>query len=57
MTRKGVIYKWTNKINGKVYIGKTVDEIKRKSSHKKDRRYYSYFHNAIDNKEETQNEE
>lgn len=48
MTRRGVIYKWTNKINGKVYVGKTVDEIKRKSSHKKDRRNYSAFHKAID---------
>lgn len=48
MMRKGVIYKWTNKINGKVYIGKTIDEIKRRSAHKKDRRCYSYFHKAID---------
>lgn len=28
-----IIYKYTNLINGKVYIGQTVDEVKRKKSH------------------------
>ena len=43
---EGVIYKYTNKINGKVYIGQTIDEVKRKSRHKScvDK---NYFHNAI----------
>lgn len=43
---EGVIYKYTNKVNGKVYIGQTISEIKRKSRHKscKDN---NYFHNAI----------
>ena len=43
---EGVIYKYTNKINSKVYIGQTVDEVKRKSRHKScvDN---NHFHNAI----------
>lgn len=43
---EGVIYKYTNKINGKVYIGQTIDEVKRKSRHKScvDN---NYFHSAI----------
>lgn len=44
----GVIYKWTNKINGKAYIGKTIDEDRRKYQHI----YYKeklddYFHRAL----------
>lgn len=42
------IYKATNKINGKVYIGKTYDFLKRKEEHLKDRRGNSIFHRAID---------
>lgn len=43
---EGVIYRYTNKLNGKVYIGQTINEAKRKSRHKscKDQ---DYFHNAI----------
>lgn len=43
-----MIYKYTNKINGKVYIGKTVDLKARHYQHLNDRRYKCYFHNAID---------
>ena len=41
---EGIIYKYTNKINGKVYIGQTVDEVKRKSRHKScvDKNYFHY---------------
>jgi group I intron endonuclease len=47
----GIIYKATNKINGKVYIGQTIKLLKnRKYSHKSDalkNRYDIYFHRAI----------
>lgn len=43
------IYKATNKINGKIYIGQTVDFEKRKKEHELDRRNKnSIFHRAID---------
>ena len=44
----GIIYKYTNKVNGKIYIGQTVNEKSRKAEH---RRAYLRdsvaFHNAI----------
>lgn len=42
----GIIYKYTNKLNGKVYIGQTVNERERYLAHKN---CYGkcYFHNAI----------
>lgn len=43
---EGVIYKYTNKINGKVYIGQTINENRRKQEHLLAREN-SYFHNAI----------
>lgn len=46
MERIGVIYKWTNKINGKSYIGQTIDEEGRKKGHINGR-YKCYFHDAI----------
>ena len=45
---KGIIYKYTNTVNGKCYIGKTTNAIKRKWSHLHDRRHKSLFHNALD---------
>ena len=49
--KPGIIYKAENKIDGKVYIGKTTQEFKtRQISHKNDaltNRYKMYFHNAI----------
>jgi len=46
MKRIGIIYKWTNKINGKSYIGQTIDEEGRKKDHIKGK-YKCYFHDAI----------
>ena len=43
---EGVIYKYTNKLNGKVYIGQTVDEQRRINNHKKASNN-SLFHRAI----------
>ena len=47
----GIIYKSTNKVNKKVYIGLTTLSLnKRKKKHKQDadtHRYNSYFHSAI----------
>ena len=37
------IYKYTNKQNGKVYIGRSVDIIKRKWAHVNQPSEYSYF--------------
>lgn len=49
---RGVIYKYVNKSNGKVYIGQTVNETKRKNEHKrrskKQKQIQSAFYNAID---------
>ena len=44
--RIGYIYKYTNLINGKIYIGKTYHLNKRKYEHKH-REVNTYFHNAI----------
>ena len=46
--RKGIIYKWTNKINNKCYIGRTINEYQRKYQHLNDRRNFSAFHLALD---------
>ena len=44
--RIGYIYKYTNLINGKIYIGKTYRLNRRKYEHKH-RKDNTYFHNAI----------
>ena len=45
---KGIIYKYTNQINNKIYIGQTINEYKRKYAHKHTlNSWRSYFHNAI----------
>src|SRR5579864_3534071 len=49
----GTIYKATNLINGKIYIGQTTNFEKRKKNHlnqsynHKQKHYNYYFHNAI----------
>lgn len=46
--RRGIIYKYTNYIDGKVYIGQTIDEYKRKFAHEKCYGIWrSHFHSAI----------
>ena len=47
-----IIYKATNKINGKVYIGQTINSLEhRKSGHERDahckKKSTVYFHNAL----------
>lgn len=44
---EGIIYKYTNKVNGKVYIGQTLDEGKRYRDHKYCNGKCVYFHSAI----------
>lgn len=43
----GVVYKFTNKINGKVYIGETTNEYARKSCHKSNHQPDSRFGKAL----------
>lgn len=43
----GIIYKYTNKINNKVYIGQTTRERLRKYEHKKATKDNTYFHKAV----------
>lgn len=43
---EGVIYKYTNKINGKIYIDQTINEKRRLNQHKKSSEN-SLFHRAI----------
>jgi hypothetical protein len=43
---KGYIYKVTNIITGKIYIGQTINLEKRKNDHLRDKRMY-YFHNEL----------
>lgn len=44
---RGIIYRYKNKLNGKVYIGQTVDEYKRIQDHKFCKGKNTHFHNAI----------
>lgn len=45
---RGIIYKYTSKTTGKVYIGQTVNETKRRSAHKHMQTdWHSHFYNAI----------
>jgi len=45
---RGIIYKYTCKTTGKVYIGQTIDEIKRKSAHRHmHTEWRSHFYSAI----------
>lgn len=44
---EGIIYKYTNKLNGKIYIGQTLDEAKRMRDHRYCKGKNVYFHNAI----------
>lgn len=46
MKHEGVIYKYTNVLNGKVYIGKTINEEHRKVEHRNSKKI-DHFHNAI----------
>lgn len=41
---KGIIYKWTNKINGKAYIGQTVREAERIIEHTRANRDCDFHH-------------
>lgn len=43
----GVVYKYTNKNNGRVYIGETIDLNSRQRAHKTCKGF-SYFHQAIE---------
>ena len=42
-----IIYKITNKINGKVYIGQTVNSLQQRWREHRNARDKNLFHNAI----------